>query len=80
MRLEMKEWKLIDAKERFQFWYFPTNKSYKLATQLLACKFSLGMIPVGGSLAKPIVTTTSGSTHNANLNGVVPGSAEQIYK
>ena len=34
----------------------------------------------GGNLAKPVVTTTSGNTHNANLNGVVPGLAEQLRK
>ena len=58
----------------------PSIKSYKLVTDKFAYKFSSGVIPVGGNLAKPVVTTTAGTTHNANPNGVVAGLVEQLRK
>jgi len=54
----------------------PSIKSYNLVTEKFAHKFSSGVIPLGGNLAK--TPATSGTTHNANPNAVVAGLAEQL--
>ena len=56
----------------------PTIKSNNLVTDKFAHKFSSGVIPLGGELAK--LPVASGTTHNANPNGVIASLAESLRR